>query len=137
MFLARNISPFSCFYLTERNKNLTLVIAVSSQGSCRGTVRTCGLLCDQRRHHLTGRLVAGCHSIVVLTSWKRNKSFSYQDTPQLRSFLVCILNFDNKTSNHIWLTIWPFVHEQKTKQKQTRLDDGRKFKRLSKFIHLF
>ena len=45
-----------------------------------------------------------------------NKSFSYQDTQPLRSFLVCILNFDNKTSNHIWLTIWPFVHEQKKKK---------------------
>ena len=28
-----------------------------------------------------------------------NKSFSYQDTLPLRSLLVCILNFDNKTSN--------------------------------------
>ena len=27
-----------------------------------------------------------------------NKSFSYQDTPPLRSLLVRILNFDNKTS---------------------------------------
>ena len=27
-----------------------------------------------------------------------NKSFSYQDTPPLSSLLVCILNFDNKTS---------------------------------------
>ena len=27
-----------------------------------------------------------------------NKSFSYQDTPPLCSLLVCILNFDNKTS---------------------------------------
>ena len=40
-----------------------------------------------------------------------NKSFSYQETPPLCSILVCILNFDNKTGNHIWLTIWPFVHE--------------------------
>ena len=45
-----------------------------------------------------------------------NKHFSYQDTPPLCSFLVCILNFDNKTSNHIWLTIWPLVNEQKKKK---------------------
>ena len=44
-----------------------------------------------------------------------NKSFSYQSTPPLQSFLVCILNFANKTSNLIWLKIWPFVHEKKKK----------------------
>ena len=31
---------------------------------------------------------AGCCRII------KDKSFSYQDTPPLRSFLVCILNFD-------------------------------------------
>ena len=31
------------------------------------------------------------------TKW--NKSFSYKDTAPLHSLLVCILNFDNKTSN--------------------------------------
>ena len=30
-----------------------------------------------------------------------NKSFSYQDTPPLHSLLVCILNFDNKTSKMV------------------------------------
>ena len=49
-----------------------------------------------------------------------NKSFSYQDTLPMCSFLVCILNFGNKASNHIWLTIWPFVHEQKKKKKKKR-----------------
>ena len=39
-----------------------------------------------------------------LSIWKlriitvQNKSFSYQDTLPLHSLLVCILNFDNKTS---------------------------------------
>ena len=32
---------------------------------------------------------------------KWNKIFSYQDTPPVRSFLVCILNFD-KTSKIFW-----------------------------------
>ena len=61
-----------------------------------------------------------------------NKSFSYQDTPPLRSFLVCILNFD-KTSkifskcNHLfgrYLEETHFVHKSwaitqlKNKEKQ-------------------
>ena len=61
-----------------------------------------------------------------------NKSFSYQDTPPLRSFLVCILNFD-KTSkifsecNHLFgrhLGETHFVHKSraitqlKNKEKQ-------------------
>ena len=61
-----------------------------------------------------------------------NKSFSYQDTPPLRSFLVCILNFD-KTSkifskcNHLfgrYLGETHFVHKSravtrlKNKEKQ-------------------
>ena len=49
------------------------------------------------------------------------KSFSYQDTLPLHSFLVCILIFDNKTSNHIWMTIWPFFCPW-TKKKKTTLD---------------
>ena len=63
----------------------------------------------------------------------RNKSFSYQDTPPLRSLLVCILNFDNKTSkifskcNHLfrrYLGETHFVHKSravtrfKNKEKQ-------------------
>ena len=61
-----------------------------------------------------------------------NKSFSYQDTPQLRSFLVWFLNFD-KTSkifskyNHLfgrYLRETHFVHKSraitqlKNKEKQ-------------------
>ena len=61
-----------------------------------------------------------------------NKSFSYQDTPPLHSFLVCILNFD-KTSkifskcNHLfgrYLGETHFVHKSravtqlKNKEKQ-------------------
>ena len=62
-----------------------------------------------------------------------NKSFSYQDTPPLHSLLVCILNFDNKTSknfskcNHLfgrYLGETHFVHKSravtrlKNKEKQ-------------------
>ena len=52
---------------------------------------------------------------------KENKSFSYQDTPPLRSFLVCILNYD-KTSkifskcNHLfgrYLGETHFVHKSR------------------------
>ena len=63
----------------------------------------------------------------------KNKSFSYQDTPPLHSLLVCILNFDNKTSkifskcNHLfgrYLEETHFVHKSravprlKNKEKQ-------------------
>ena len=53
---------------------------------------------------------------------KYNKSFSYQDTPPLRSFLVCIVNFDNKNSknfskcNHLfgrYLGETHFVHKSR------------------------
>ena len=62
-----------------------------------------------------------------------NKSFSYQDTQPLRSFLLNILNFDNKTSkifskcNHLlgrYLGETHFVHKSravtrlKNKEKQ-------------------
>ena len=62
-----------------------------------------------------------------------NKSFSYQDTPPLRSLLVCILNFDKKTSkifskcNHLfgrYMGETHFVHKSravtrlKNKEKQ-------------------
>ena len=66
------------------------------------------------------------HSMVI-------KSFSYQDTPPRHSLLVCILNFDNKTSkifskcNHLsgrYLGETHFVHKSravtllKNKEKQ-------------------
>ena len=53
---------------------------------------------------------------------KKNKSFSYQDTLPLRSELICILNFDNKTSkifskcNHLsgrYLGETHFVHKSR------------------------
>ena len=62
-----------------------------------------------------------------------NESFSYQDSPPLHSLLVCILNFDNKTSkifskcNHLfgrYLGETHFVHKSraitqlKNKEKQ-------------------
>ena len=62
-----------------------------------------------------------------------NKSFNYQDTPPQRSLLVCILNFDNKTSkifskcNHLfgrYLGETHFLHKSrdvtrlKNKEKQ-------------------
>ena len=52
----------------------------------------------------------------------KNKSFSYQDTPPLSTLLVCILNFDNKTSkifskcNHLFgrfLGEAHFVHKSR------------------------
>ena len=43
------------------------------------------------------RVISLCLHVFV-TLQMLNKSFSYQDTPPLRSFLVYILNFDNKTS---------------------------------------
>ena len=39
-----------------------------------------------------------CYRTWDLWNFAINKSFSYQDTPPPRSLLVCILNFDNKTS---------------------------------------
>ena len=57
-----------------------------------------------------------------LNAAKLNKSFSYQDTPPLHSLLVCILNFDNKTSkmfskcNHLfgrYLGETHFVHKSR------------------------
>ena len=68
--------------------------------------------------HTRATIVLLCRLIFLFAMW--NKSFSYQDTLPLRSFLICILNFDNKTSNHIWLTIWPFVHELKKKRKKKK-----------------
>ena len=62
-----------------------------------------------------------------------NKSFSYQNTPPLPSLLVCIFNFDNKTSkifskcNNLfgrYLGVTHFVHKSravtglKNKEKQ-------------------
>ena len=52
------------------------------------------------------RAVAGQHSLpesgfankIKMFFRAKKKSFSYQDTPPLRSLLVCILNFGNKTS---------------------------------------
>ena len=38
---------------------------------------------------------------IMVVWYGQNKSFSYQATPPLRSFLVCILNFD-KTSKIFW-----------------------------------
>ena len=58
---------------------------------------------------------------VLVSNPYQNKSFSYQDTPPLRSFLVCILNF-NKTSkifskcNHLFgrhLGETHFVHKSR------------------------
>ena len=51
----------------------------------------------------------------------KNKSFSYQDTPPLSSFLVCILNFDKTSkifskSNHLfgrYLGETHFVHKSR------------------------
>ena len=77
-------------------------------------------------------LVLSTEIIIESRHDKTNKSFSYQDTPPLRSFLVCILNCD-KTSkiflkcNHLfgrYLGETHFVHKSravtqlKNKEKQ-------------------
>ena len=81
-----------------------------------------------------------CHRTVCedfVSGQKVNKSFSYLDTPTLRSLLVCILNFDNKTSkifskcNHLfgrYLGETHFVHKSravtrlKTRKSKMQLD---------------
>ena len=61
-----------------------------------------------------------------------NKGFSYQDTPPLRSLLVCILNFDNKTSkifskcNHLFGRYLGETHFVHTSRAVTRLKNKEK-----------
>ena len=62
----------------------------------------------------------------------KNKSFSYHDTPPLRSLLVCILNFDNKTSkifskcNHLFGRYLGETHFVHTSRAVTRLKNKEK-----------
>ena len=77
--------------------------------------------------------ITSAFACIYLQEAVSNKSFSYQDTPPLHSLLVCILNFDNKTSkifskcNHLfgrYLGETHFVHKSravtrlKNKEKQ-------------------
>ena len=61
-----------------------------------------------------------------------NKSFSYQDTPPLRSLLVCILNFDNKTRkifskcNHLFGRYLGETHFAHKSRAVTRLKNKEK-----------
>ena len=44
--------------------------------------------------------------MITLLTLIINKSFSYQDTPPLSSFLVCILNFDKTSKIFSKVTIY-------------------------------
>ena len=66
---------------------------------------------------------------IVVQNCHENKSFSYQDTPPLRSFLVCILNKTSKTFSDVTIYLEDlgethFVHKSravtrlKNKEKQ-------------------
>ena len=84
-------------------------------------VRLNQLICTTKQVDLTYIFWSHCSNIFDLWIQQRNKSFSYQDTPLLRSILVCILNFD-KTSkifskcNHLfgrYLGETYFVHKSR------------------------
>ena len=98
-----NQTAYVFFTIIHRNKDdyvrhKTTVKPVS-RGS-RGTLEKWSLNTGGLLSLVTKSIsnISGKCTILLCKIVMNIKSFSYQDTPSLRSFLVCILNFDNKTS---------------------------------------